>query len=212
MTMRHRASLAWRLPPRLSCFLTTVPNDASIGDTPQKWAKSHSSRSRSGLSPAATRRVPAVTVPTPRRATSSGAVTATSGLKMALSSAKSTSSSKTHLARMRSAYFVPLTAVVGSPGRSFVAPRTRRTQWSPELLAQLLGAREQQGPHLVEGLDAGVASGVIGGAKGPDCFVAAAMASTGSDLPWLRRRWRFGQLTSTTCTPLAAKNRVSPAP
>lgn len=37
--MRHKAELAWRLPPRLSRFLTTVPDEASIGDTPQKWAK-----------------------------------------------------------------------------------------------------------------------------------------------------------------------------
>src|ERR1035441_1717015 len=39
-----------------------------------------------------------------------------------------------------------------------------------ELLSQLVGSGEQQGPHLVEGLDPGVASGAIGGAKRPDCL------------------------------------------
>ena len=40
----------------------------------------------------------------------------------------------------------------------------------------------------------------------PDCAArAAATASTGSDLPWLRRSWRLGRFTSTTLTPLGVQ-------
>ena len=48
-----------------------------MGATPQSWAKAASLRRRCGLSPAATSRAPAVSVPTPRAATGSGAVVAT---------------------------------------------------------------------------------------------------------------------------------------
>ena len=39
---------------------------------------------------------------------------------------------------------------------------------------------------------------------------AASTASSGSDLPWLRRAWRLGRLTSMTSTPLRRRNRASP--
>ena len=41
---------------------------------------------------------------------------------------------------------------------------------------------------------------------------AASTASSGSDLPWLRRDCRLGRLTSTTSTPLRRRNRAEPHP
>ena len=41
---------------------------------------------------------------------------------------------------------------------------------------------------------------------------AASTASSGSDLPWLRRVWRLGRLTSTTSTPFRRRNRARPDP
>ena len=73
MTMRHNALLAWRSPPRLSRWRVTLPEDAWIGDTPQRWAQAASERSRSGLSPAVMSREAAVSGPTPLRASRSGA-------------------------------------------------------------------------------------------------------------------------------------------
>jgi hypothetical protein len=37
-TMRHRAWLAWRLPPGFSRCRFVLPDDAGIGATPQRWA------------------------------------------------------------------------------------------------------------------------------------------------------------------------------
>ena len=47
-----RARLASRLPPRLSRWRTTLPEEASMGETPQRLAKEASLARRSGLSPA----------------------------------------------------------------------------------------------------------------------------------------------------------------
>ena len=60
-TIRHRAWLAWRLPPGLSrkrCWV--LPDDAGKGATPQRCANAASLLSRCGLSPAATNRIAAV--------------------------------------------------------------------------------------------------------------------------------------------------------
>ena len=53
ITIRHRAALAWRSPPRLSRQRVIFPDDASMGATPQRCAHAGSDRRRSGLSPAA---------------------------------------------------------------------------------------------------------------------------------------------------------------
>jgi hypothetical protein len=38
MTMRHRAELAWRSPPRLSRCRSVLPEDAGTGEEPQSAA------------------------------------------------------------------------------------------------------------------------------------------------------------------------------
>jgi hypothetical protein len=53
MTMRHRALLACRSPPRLSRCPTTLPEEAWIGLAASSADQVRSLRSRSGLSPAA---------------------------------------------------------------------------------------------------------------------------------------------------------------
>ena len=69
------ALLAWRSPPscrrRCPAFF---PESAGTGDTPHRWAQAASEWSRSGLSPAATKSEAAVSGPTPKRASRSGAV------------------------------------------------------------------------------------------------------------------------------------------
>src|SRR3954467_15233215 len=72
MTMCQSAELAWRSPPRLRRWRSFLPLLASSGETPQRWAKVASLRSRWGLSPAATSRAVATSVPTPLTATSPG--------------------------------------------------------------------------------------------------------------------------------------------
>ena len=54
-----RARLASRLPPRLRRCRTTFPEDASMGDTPQRLANEASLLNLCGLSPATTRSVAA---------------------------------------------------------------------------------------------------------------------------------------------------------
>src|SRR4051794_28567609 len=51
MTTRYNAALAWRSPPRLSRWRTTLPEDAPRGATPQSLAKAASELTRPGLSP-----------------------------------------------------------------------------------------------------------------------------------------------------------------
>ncbi len=61
----HNALLASLTPPRLSLCRCVLPDDASIGLTPQSAANEDSFFRRSGLSPAATNSVAATYVPTP---------------------------------------------------------------------------------------------------------------------------------------------------
>jgi hypothetical protein len=56
----------------------TCPEEAGMGAVPHRWAKAASERNRWGLSPAVTSSWPAVSIPTPGRATSVGAAAATS--------------------------------------------------------------------------------------------------------------------------------------
>ena len=72
MAMRHRALLAWRLPPRLRRWRTVAPEDASTGLVPHSAAKDASLRIRSGLSPAATSSAAAASGPTPQAPSSAG--------------------------------------------------------------------------------------------------------------------------------------------
>ena len=70
--MRWRAALAWRSPPRFSRCQLVLPEEAGIGLTPHNAAKEASERRRSGLLPAMTGRVAAVSGPTPKMLTSVG--------------------------------------------------------------------------------------------------------------------------------------------
>src|SRR5215203_5321821 len=78
-TIRQRAWLAWRLPPRLSRCRVVLPEEAWIGATPHRSAKAASEVIRSALSPAATSSNAAVCVPTPWRATRLGVHHAVTG-------------------------------------------------------------------------------------------------------------------------------------
>jgi hypothetical protein len=59
IAMRHRAVFSRLSPPRLRRWRWVLPEDAGNGVTPQRAANEASDRSRSGLSPATTRRAPA---------------------------------------------------------------------------------------------------------------------------------------------------------
>ena len=72
-TARCRAALACRFPPRLSRCRLVLPEDAGIGLAPHRAAKAASECSRSGLSPAAVRKVAAPSGPTPVIAVRAGA-------------------------------------------------------------------------------------------------------------------------------------------
>jgi hypothetical protein len=88
------ARLASRLPPRLSRCLTTLPEEASMGETPQRLAKDASLFNLLGLSPTATSSVAAWSVPTPGKATRSGATSTTSRASWMSSSAISSESDR----------------------------------------------------------------------------------------------------------------------
>jgi hypothetical protein len=91
----------------------------------------HSLRNRSGLSPAATIRAPAVSGPRPGRVMRSGAVASTSGRSTASSSAISTSRSWILLANDRMASFVALATSVRPLGRNPAALSTSRQALRP---------------------------------------------------------------------------------
>ena len=61
--MRCREASAWRSPPRFKRCRLVFPEEAGIGLTPHSAAKAASEWRRSGLLPAATRRVSAVSGP-----------------------------------------------------------------------------------------------------------------------------------------------------
>ena len=74
----YSARLASLLPPRLRRCLTTLPEEASMGETPHRLAKEASLLNLWGLSPATINSVAALSVPMPGKETSSGAACATS--------------------------------------------------------------------------------------------------------------------------------------
>jgi hypothetical protein len=75
---RYRAAFACRLPPLLSRCRLVLPEEAGIGLTPHSAANAASDFRRSGLLPAVTSSVAAVSGPTPNTLTRSGAVCAVS--------------------------------------------------------------------------------------------------------------------------------------
>jgi hypothetical protein len=66
-TIRKRAALAWRSPPRLSLRRWGLPEDFSTGLVPHRAAKAASLPRRSGLSPAAMSKVAALSAPASER-------------------------------------------------------------------------------------------------------------------------------------------------
>ena len=81
----YSARLASRLPPRLRRCLTTLPEEASMGETPQRQAKEASLLNLWGLSPTTINSVAAWSAPMPAKETNSGATCATSGPRWASS-------------------------------------------------------------------------------------------------------------------------------
>ena len=47
--MVHRARLAWRSPPRFSRWRVTLPEEASSGETPHRWAQAASESQAFGV-------------------------------------------------------------------------------------------------------------------------------------------------------------------
>src|SRR5215211_360024 len=68
----YSARLASRFPPRLRRCLTTLPEEASTGETPHRLAKEASLLNLWGLSPATIKSVAAFSVPMPAKETNSG--------------------------------------------------------------------------------------------------------------------------------------------
>ena len=83
--IRCRVRLASRLPPRLRRCLTTLPEEAFTGETPQRLANDASLSNLWGLSPATIRSVAAWSVPMAGREVSSGALSATRRSSKAIS-------------------------------------------------------------------------------------------------------------------------------
>src|SRR5664280_690954 len=206
MTMRHSALLAWRSPPLWWRRCPELrPESAGTGDTPHMWAQAASEWSRSGLSPAATRSVAAVSGPTPNRASRSGAVAMSSDSIFSSNSATSASRDWTRWASEESDALVA--AVNGSAdrvGRSFAAsptsavtdrPFRREWSWSGAVnprwriwtMAFTLAWRAERLATIRTRIDSTGPSLVL---PTPDARPlmaarAASTASRGSDLPWL---------------------------
>src|SRR5829696_8157290 len=70
----YSARLACRLPPRLRRCLTTLPEEASMGETPHRLANEASLLNLWGLSPATIKSVAALSVPMPGKETSPGPI------------------------------------------------------------------------------------------------------------------------------------------
>jgi hypothetical protein len=83
----YSARLASRLPPRLRRCRTTLPEEASMGETPHRLAKEASLLNLWGLSPATINSVAAWSVPMPGKETNSGATCPTNWSSCASSSA-----------------------------------------------------------------------------------------------------------------------------
>jgi hypothetical protein len=126
--IRHKAWLARRSPPRFSRWRWVRPEDAGIGAVPHRWAKEASERSRWGLSPAVTSSWPAVSTPTPGRATRAGATAATNSWSWLSSWVSSACSCCQRRARVRRLALVA--AVALSRARAASLRRSRPRPWS----------------------------------------------------------------------------------
>src|SRR5215204_1967836 len=232
--IKCRERLASRFPPRLRRCLTTLPEDASTGETPQRLAKEASLLNLSGLSQARTRRVAAWCVPTPGKETSRGAAWITKRSSWTSSSVISSERVSWRRATKRSANLVAAPTSFGSPpGRkraatatsSFVGSLRKRRRSSSGAVRSMalsrLAARtraftaERRALLSVRSISTRPSALLGTPAVSPaSTALAAASASMGSDLPggW-RRRWRrLGLSTSTTGIPASFRWRVSLRP
>ena len=202
-----------------------------MGATPQRWAKAASLCRRCGLSPAATSTAPAVSVPTPRAATRSGAAVATRGLQHGLEPL----ASRVEAPHASGQFAEGESGSAGHRGGvSRTEPGRRRYQLRHGAAAQPLpevgGARDQQRPHLVDGRGAPVHRRAARDSQGANRFDGAgARLGFTHRVPSLRRPGRregvdwigfavpapplaMGRLTSTTGTSAACRTRVRLAP
>src|ERR671921_93437 len=228
----YSARLASLLPPRLRRCLTTLPKDASTGETPQRLAKEASLFNLLGLSPATIRSVAALSVPMPGKESSSGAACATSRSRCASRSAISSERASWRRATERSANLVAACTSLGpSPRRkraatetsSFVeSPRKRwrsssgavtRKPWS-WLAACVLALTAEWWAARRALIISTMPSALLGTPEASPAKTARAArsASEGSDLLTLLRELRrrcFGRSTSSTSIPLALRWRAS---
>lgn len=232
-TIRCRAALACRLPPRESRCRVRCPDEAGIGATPARAAKLARVPSRSGLSPAATRSVAAVTGPTPLRDSSVGLTCRTSSSSWCSIRSISACIVRCRTANRRSVWrattsgsgdaIAPglvLASVVTSrcPLRARNACRTSSgavisSAWIWFITCALAFAAERRSASRIR-IDSTAPSPVFGIAVSVPASTATAAwcASSGSDLPRRRRACRSCRATSTTVSPAAFSARERPAP
>src|SRR5829696_8088185 len=231
----YSARLASRLPPRLRRCLTTLPEEASMGATPHRFAKEASLFNLRGLSPATINSVAALSVPMPAKVTSSGplAQPAARGAPLALRSpqrgprnggppnaARTWSQTVRQRDPLRGGSAATLTSsLVESPRkrrRSRSGAVTRKAcSWLAACVLDLIAERRAARRALIISTRP---SPLLGTPEASPAKTARAArsASEGSDFFWrLRRelgRRCFGRSTSSTSIPLALKWRASPAP
>lgn len=209
-----------------------LPELAGIGLTPHSAAKPASVVTRSGLSPAVTMRVAAVTTPMPWAASSAGAVSPIACRRLASMESISRSRSPHRVASCLRQRLVTACTSVESPlgrrrrnlsrrvlaGRGSYCSRTESGALTRiEQICCIAPVRALTAdrrvvsrtrtasttPSLVLG---------VGRRSGAIAVRAALIASRGSDLPRRRRSARFGRTTSTTVCPAARRCRDRPAP
>ena len=157
--------------PRLRRCLTTLPEEASMGETPHRLAKEASLPSFWGLSPATINSVAALSVPMPGKETSSGAASATSLPRGAPPTRRS-------LPRGPRSGGPPTGAPTWSPlarheghlrGESGRPPR-RAPSWRARAKGGAVARAplDARGPQLVGCLRPGLDRGATGRAQGPD--------------------------------------------
>src|ERR671911_193235 len=133
----YSARLASRFPPRLRRCRTTLPEEASMGETPHRLAKEASLPNLWGLSPATINSVAALSVPMPAKETNSGAACPTSRPRCA--SRPAISYEVTTLLRPRAAVGRHRGVRLRSHSQGTFGPRGRgsgRTEASPTAILQ----------------------------------------------------------------------------
>src|SRR5215203_4788027 len=145
----YSARLASRFPPRLRRCRTTLPEEASMGETPHRLAKEASLLNLWGLSPATISSVAAWSVPMPGKQTNSGATCATNRASWASSSAISAERASYRRATERSA-----TRLGSSPHNhrhSWERPTLRRPTPLARLSRRLRGRTWRYGAGFAAG-------------------------------------------------------------